>query len=317
MSEDALVRRTRIRIRETGGVPEGDSVWRAARRMSGALVGRAITASDLRVPRHATADLSGQTVTACVSRGKHMLLRTDAGVTMHTHFRMDGSWTVLGLGRRLPRALGGDVRVALTLDDGRTAVALRMPVVDLLRTADEATVVGHLGPDLLGADWDEAEAVRRLGSDPARPVVEALLDQRALAGIGNLWAVETLFLRGVFPWTPAGSVDLGGAVRLARRMMMHALTHPAQVTTGDTRPGRTHWVYGRAGRGCRRCGTPIVLRKATGAAYQRETWWCPSCQPPQRGTAGRPATPAVVPAVVPVVVPVTVPVTVPVVVAGA
>ena len=100
-----------------------------------------------------------------------------------------------------------------------------------------------------------------------------------MAGIGNLWAVETLFLRGVGPWRPVGGVDAAAALRLARRMMSYALTHPGQVTTGDTRRGRTHWVYGRAGQPCLRCGTPVAVRDATGRPYERETWWCPSCQP--------------------------------------
>ena len=116
--------------------------------------------------------------------------------------------------------------------------------------------------------------------DPDRPLVEALLDQKNLAGIGNLWAVETCYLRGHSPWTPVRDVDLHGTVRLARRMMQHSLEHPGQVTTGDTRRGMTHWVYGRAERPCRRCGTPVLFRDSvTGTPYSRETWWCPSCQP--------------------------------------
>ena len=109
--------------------------------------------------------------------------------------------------------------------------------------------------------------------------MEALLDQRNLAGIGNLWAVETCYLRGVSPWTPVREVDLRAAVRLARRMMRHSLEHPGQVTTGDTRRGRTHWVYGRAERPCRRCATPVAFRDGGPGPYERETWWCPHCQP--------------------------------------
>ena len=180
----------------------------------------------------------------------------------------------------------------LGTDAGTTAAGLRLPVVELVPTAEEDRVLGHLGPDVLGDDWGErgeAEAVRRLTARPGLPVVEALLDQRHLAGIGNLWAVETLYLRGVGPWRPVGDVDLPPLLRLARRMMTYALTHPAQVTTGDTRPGRTHWVYGRAGRPCWRCGTPVQVRDATGRPYERETWWCPTCQPgPAPSPAERP-----------------------------
>ena len=263
-------------------MPEGDSVRLAARRMHAALAGRRIVASQFRVPALATADLAGATVLEFAPYGKHMMLRTDTGWTLHTHFRMDGSWTVLGPGRRLPRSLDADVRVLLVTDAGTTAAGLRLPVVDLLPTAEESRVLGHLGPDVLGDDWADAgaaEAARRLAAVPERPVCEALLDQRNLAGIGNLWAVETLFLRGVGPWRPVGEVDLPPLLRLARRMMTYALSHPGQVTTGDTRRGRTHWVYGRAGEPCLRCGTPVQVRDATGRAYERETWWCPVCQP--------------------------------------
>ena len=260
--------------------------------MAGHLVGRTVVASDFRVPQHATADLSGQQVLAFDSYGKHMLTRFSGGLTLHTHFEMDGAWQVTGPGKALPRSFADDVRLVLRTD-GPTAYALRMPVLELLPTDAEGSVLGHLGPDVLGPTWDEDEAVRRLAADPSRPLVEALLDQRNLAGIGNLWAVETCYLRGVSPWTPVGEVDLRAAVRLARRMMQHSLDHPGQVTTGDTRRGRTHWVYGRAERPCRRCGTPVRFRDAvTGAPYGRQTWWCPACQPgPFPSPAERPSRP--------------------------
>ena len=283
----AAGRAGRPRLHDDDGVPEGDSVWKAARRMADALVGRTVVRSEFRVPQHATADLGGRLVLAFDSYGKHMLTRfgvgpDDDGLTLHTHFEMDGAWQVVGPGRRLPSRFDDEVRLVLQTD-GPTAYALRMPVLELLPTRDEDRVLGHLGPDVLAEDFDEDEAVRRLSSDPGRPLVEALLDQRNLAGIGNLWAVETCYLRGHSPWTPVGEVDLRAAVRLARRMMQHSLDHPGQVTTGDTRRGQTHWVYGRAERPCRRCGTPVGFRDAaagTGdAPYARETWWCPSCQP--------------------------------------
>jgi formamidopyrimidine-DNA glycosylase len=271
-----------------GGVPEGDSVFKAAQRMRGQLVGRTVVRSDFRVPQHATADLSGRQVTAFESYGKHMLTRFgpapgdaagDGGITLHTHFEMDGAWQVVGHGKALPRSFDDEVRLVLQTD-GPTAYALRMPVLELVATADEPRLLGHLGPDVLGPGWDEDEAVRRLAADPERPLVEALLDQKNLAGIGNLWAVETCYLRGHSPWTPVRDVDLRAAVQLARRMMRHSLEHPGQVTTGDTRRGNTHWVYGRAERPCRRCRTPVAFRDSiTGTPYSRETWWCPQCQP--------------------------------------
>ena len=260
--------------------------------MRAALVGRTVVRSDFRVPQHATADLAGREVLAFESYGKHMLTRFSGGLTLHTHFEMDGAWQVVGPGKRLPRTFDDEIRLVLQTD-GPTAYALRMPVLELLPTAEEAGVVGHLGPDLLGEGWHEEEAVRRLSADPDRPIVEALLDQKNLAGIGNLWAVETCYLRGLSPWTPVRDVDLPAALRLAQRMMRHSLDHPGQVTTGDTRRGQTHWVYGRAERPCRRCGTPVQFRDSvTGQPYARETWWCPSCQPgPFPSLAQRPTRP--------------------------
>ncbi len=280
-------------------MPEGDSVWKAARRLREQLVGRVVTRSEFRVPQHATADLSGRSITAFDSYGKHMLTRFSGGLTLHTHFEMDGAWQVVGPGKVLPRTFDDDEIRLVLATDGPTAYALRMPVLELLSSGDESSVIGHLGPDLLGPSWDEGEAVRRLGADPERPLVEALLDQRNLAGIGNLWAVETCFLRGHSPWTPVLGVDLSAAVQLARRMMRHSLEHAGQVTTGDTRRGRTHWVYGRAERPCRRCGTPVAFRDSQtlaepehGTRFRRETWWCPSCQPgPFPSLADRPTRP--------------------------
>jgi endonuclease-8 len=260
--------------------------------MAAGLVGRTVSRSDFRVPQHATADLAGREITAFDSYGKHMLTRFSGDLTLHTHFEMDGAWQLVGAGKRLPRTFDDEVRLLLATD-GPTAYALRMPVLELLPTAEEGTVLGHLGPDILSPGFDEPEAVRRLAADPERPLVEALLDQRTLAGIGNVWAVETCFLRGASPWTPVADVDLLATVRLARRMMLHALDRPGMVTTGDTRRGQTHWVYGRAERPCRRCGTPVAFRDAVvGEKYARQTWWCPRCQPgPFPPLAERPARP--------------------------
>ena len=152
---------------------------------------------------------------------------------------------------------------------------------ELVATADEAAVVGHLGPDPLRGDWDPAEATRRLAADPARPLVAALLDQRCMAGLGNLWVNETCFLRGHYPWTPVGELDLEPLIDLSARMIRHSAHHPEafMVTTGSTRRGEQHWVAGRAGKPCYRCRTPIrVVDEVPGDPGRRRTWWCPSCQ---------------------------------------
>lgn len=267
-------------------MPEGDSVWRVARRLNARLTGRTVVRSDFRVPQHATADLRGRQVLGTDTHGKHLLTRLSGGLTLHTHLRMDGSWTVLQTGKQLPRRLVPDVRVALTLDDGQHALALRMPVVELLPTRQEPTVVGHLGPDPLRPDWAADEAVRRLAAVPDRPLIAALLDQRCIAGLGNLWVNETCFLRGYDPWTPVSLVDLPPTVDLAARMLRFSADHPEafMVTTGSTRRGEQHWVAGRAGKPCLRCGSLVrVVAEVPGNPERRRTWWCPRCQPARAG----------------------------------
>ncbi|WP_336204864.1 DNA-formamidopyrimidine glycosylase family protein [Nonomuraea sp. LPB2021202275-12-8] len=259
-------------------MPEGDAVYRTAARLRGALDGQALARSDFRVPRHATADLTGRTVLETVSRGKHLLTRVEGGLTVHTHLRMDGSWLVMPAGRRTAR--GGDQVRLILANEQWQAVGVRLGMVDLLKTADEGGVVGHLGPDLLGPDWDPAEAVRRLLRDPDTPIGAALLDQRNLAGIGTIYRAETLFLRGIWPWRRVGDIeDLEGVVTLARRLLDANKHHAGTVTTGDRRPANQTWVYGRAGRPCRRCGTRISRGEMGAQPQERLILWCGGCQP--------------------------------------
>jgi len=150
-------------------------------------------------------------------------------------------------------------------------------------------VVGHLGPDPLRDDFDPDEAVRRLTADPDLPVRTALLDQRRIAGLGDLWANELGFVRGLHPDRAVGRVDVPALVATARRMLRYSAAPPAagapdqyQVTTGSRRRGEQHWVVGRAGRPCLRCGTVVRGRddvEVVGSAPRR-VWWCPRCQPP-------------------------------------
>ena len=260
-------------------MPEGDTVLVAARRLRAALAGERLLRTDFRVAKLATADLSGQVVTAVVSRGKHILLRTDLGITLHTHFKMDGSWHLYRHGERW-RGRGQDVRVVLETDPW-VAVGFQLGVVEVLATADEADAVGHLGPDVLGPDWDPEEVLRRLRAAPNRAIGESLIDQRVMAGPGNVYKSEACYLRGVDPWAPVGEVtDLPALVALVRRLMRANRATGRQVTTGDTRRGRKRWVYGRLGQPCRRCGTPIRARGQGEAGDERVTYWCPRCQPP-------------------------------------
>ncbi len=263
-------------------MPEGDSVFKLARRLDSALRGQRLKRGELRVPAHATDELAGRTLLEHVSYGKHLLTRFDGGLTLHTHLRLDGSWSVVRAGRRLPQAALPDVRVLLAAENSTTAYGLSLPVVELIRTKDEAEVIGHLGPDPLRVDWDAREAVRRLGADLDRPLAAALLDQRNIAGLGNLWANEICFLRGYSPWTTMSDVDIPATVALAARALRHSALTPGayQVTTGSNRRGEDHWVAGRSGQPCRRCRTPIrVVAEVSGDPERRRTWWCPRCQP--------------------------------------
>jgi endonuclease-8 len=262
-------------------VPEGDTVWRTAHHLDRALTGQVLARCDLRVPAFATLDLSGRPVVGTLARGKHLLTRIgdgDQAVTLHTHLKMEGSWHLYHPGTRWRRP-AHQARVVLTTQ-AWTAVGFSLGVVEVLPRAEEHRAVGHLGPDLLGPDWDLAEAARRVASDPARSLGEALLDQRNLAGIGNMYKAELCFLQGLSPWLPVRDVaDLPGVLRQARRVLEANKRRTAQTTTGDTRRGRQLWVYRRDGQPCRRCATPIEVHQQGGDLRERATYWCPRCQP--------------------------------------
>ena len=260
-------------------MPEGDVVWNTARRLHTALAGQVLTRSDFRVPRYATVSLVGQTVTEAVAQGKHLLIRTDRGLTVHTHLKMEGAWRIEPAGGR---PLRDSHRLRLLLANSEwVAVGYQLGITEVLPTAREDQVTGHLGPDLLGQDWDPAAAVARLARDPDRPIGEALLDQRNLAGAGVIFATEMLFLRGIDPWRTVGSIsvdDLTALVELGHRLLDANKEQPGHVTTGDARPGRENWAYGRANRPCRRCGSPIRKGQQGPPGQERPRYWCPNCQ---------------------------------------
>ncbi|WP_194910067.1 Fpg/Nei family DNA glycosylase [Catenulispora rubra] len=260
-------------------MPEGDSVFRAAAQLHEALAGDELVVADLHVPALATSDLTGRRVLETVARGKHLLTRVDGGLTLHTHLRMDGRWAVYRAGERWSGGPAWQIRAVLG-SARNTAVGYRLPVVELLPTAEESTVVGHLGPDLLGPDWDAQEALRRLSADPSRPLGLALLDQRNLAGVGNVYANELSFLARVPPWRPVGEVPaLEKTVDTAHRLLTLNRLRVGHVTTGDTRADRRNWVYGRARQPCRRCGTRILTSSLGEPPQDRVIYWCPRCQP--------------------------------------
>jgi endonuclease VIII len=261
-------------------MPEGDTVWRTARQLHDALASAPVTRCDLRVPQLATVDLTGRRVLEAVARGKHLLTRFEGGLTLHSHLGMEGSWRVARAGGRWPAGGPSHEIRALLGTAGALAVGYRLPVLELLRTAEEARAVGHLGPDLLGTDWDPQEALRRLLADPARPVGEALLDQRNLAGVGNVYRSELCFLARVPPWTPVGEVPgPQRLVALARRLLVANRSRVRRSTTGELQRDRGLYVYGRARRPCRRCGGPIRSGELGPPGEQRIAYWCPRCQP--------------------------------------
>ncbi len=257
-------------------MPEGDTVWLAARNLAAVLGGQVLTRCDIRVPAFATVDLTGETVESVVSRGKHLLMRIGEW-TIHSHLKMEGSWHLYRDGTRWRRP-EWQARAVLGVE-GWTAVGFSLGLLEVVPRADEESVVGYLGPDLLGASWDAATALRNLLSDPEREVGLALLDQRNLAGLGNVYRNELCFLRGILPTRPVGEVEHPEKlIDLAHRLIDANRDRPIRTTTGALR-GETTFVSQREGRPCLRCGTPIE-RGALGDSEltQRDTYWCPVCQ---------------------------------------
>lgn len=249
-------------------MPEGDTVWHTAAVLREHLLGETLTRCDIRVPRFATVDLTGQVVDEIFSRGKHLFIRVGAA-SIHSHLKMEGSW-------RVGPRVRVDHRARIVLETGAaTAVGVDLGVLQILDRDRDGEAVAHLGPDLLGEDWDPARAAANLVARPQRPIAEALLDQRVLAGIGNVYCNELCFVSGHLPTAPVSAVaDPRRLVSRARDMLWLNRFRWNRCTTGDTRNGRQLWVYGRAGQPCRRCGTPIEFDDSR----DRVTYWCPSCQ---------------------------------------
>jgi endonuclease-8 len=265
-------------------VPEGDTIFRTAEALRATLVGRRVTAASAQPGpglRHVP-DLSrlvGATVTTVVPRGKHLLIGFDNGLTLRSHMRMRGSWHRYAPGERWRRPASRATAVVETAES--VAVCFDAPVVELLTDAelDRSLPLVSLGPDLLAGTFDADEAVRRLRQRGTEELANALLDQRAVAGIGNVYKSEVCFIERLDPWMPVNAhtdEQLKGALATARRLMGANVGGGARVTTGDRSSGRSLWVYGRARRPCRRCGT--MIRVARQGSLARLTYWCPRCQ---------------------------------------
>ncbi|OLT23284.1 DNA glycosylase [Ornithinimicrobium sp. CNJ-824] len=262
-------------------MPEGDAVWRTARRLHGSLAGAVLEGSDLRVPSLATTDLSGRRTVEVVPRGKHLLHRVEGGLTLHSHLRMEGSWRVHPVGRR--RALGRAHTVrALLWTSARVAVGDSLGMLDLVRTTEEHRVVGHLGPDLLDPAYDAAQALANVRADPGRTITEACLDQRNVAGMGTIFTAEPLFLHGIGPWTPVGELaetQVAELLATARRLLVLSCRAGRTTVTGRADVGADDaWVHGRVGLPCKRCGTTVRLAPVGRQPQQRVMFYCPTCQ---------------------------------------
>lgn len=288
-------------------MPEGDTIFRAAASLDAALAGTTVTAVRTTVPqvrRLVPERLVGQTTRSVQARGKHLLHAFEpTGLVLHSHMRMTGSWHTYRVGTRWrkPEHLARLVLVCGEVE----AVCFSAPVIELLSPAQVAahpSLVG-LGPDPLARDAtgeiDLDECLRRMDARPDMPIGDALLDQRVIAGIGNVYKNEVLYIHAVDPWTPVAEVAVGvrrtllaTGSALLRANVAHGgpqritTRPPASVRRSGQRGSDALWVYGKAGRPCHRCGTPIEVASLGDQA--RVTYWCPRCQGP--GPARRPPT---------------------------
>src|SRR5690242_8073823 len=255
-------------------MPEGDTIWRTAETLRVALEGKRIEVARPEALKRFT----GRTVTEVKPAGKHLLIRFDNGLAIHSHMRMQGAWHVYPRGARWRRP-AWQMKAVLETDD-TVAVCFAAPVIELVK--DEATSIGHLGPDILADEWDGEEVVRRARSGPPSTAGEILLDQRVTAGIGNVYRCEALWHRRVDPWTPTEQLDDEQLRTLfeTARDAMRANLKGAGFERRFPGYGRGA-VHGRVGRPCPRCGSRIQVRSQ--GEHARLTYWCPACQPgPER-----------------------------------
>lgn len=269
-------------------MPEGDTIFRAARTLHAALAGRAVTRFASSLPQVAAAArhyrVEGRTIAAVEARGKHLIVRFAGGPSLHTHMRMTGSWHLYRAGTPW-RKSAAQARAVIESGD-RVAVCFSAPVVEWLTPAQEADhgPLVSLGPDLLSPGFDPALARTNLRRLAGEEIGAALMDQRALAGIGNVYKSETLFLCRVDPFARVATLDdatLDRLVATAARELARNVAPAAGLRRTREGPDRV-WVYRREGAPCLRCGTVVRMRRQGEGA--RSTYWCPRCQPPAGAT---------------------------------
>lgn len=266
-------------------MPEGDTIFRSAAVLKRALAGRVITRFGTALVQLASARMVGRRIDDVAAAGKHLLMTFDGDLVLRTHMRMSGSWHLYRPGERWQRA-PSMARITIGTD-AFDAVAFGVHDAEFVRPRDLArTVTGHLGPDLLDERFDVRDAVKRMRARADEPLATALLDQRIVAGIGNVFKSEVLFLAGLHPDTSVRSLTdeaLGAVLDLARKVLAANVAEGGAAgvrterrTTGRVAPDESLFVYGRTGRRCRHCGTPIEWRRERVSA--RSTYWCPACQ---------------------------------------
>jgi endonuclease-8 len=272
-------------------MPEGDTVFRSAQTLHRFLAGQTVARFDSVYPAlMRVADdhpIIGRTIVSVSARGKHVLMAFSGGLVLRTHLRMSGSWHIYPAGGRWQRP-ARDVRV-LVCTARACAVGFNITSAELLsdREVERHRQLRSLGPDLLGGTFDRGEALRRIRGCASDPIADVLLDQRTVAGIGNVFKSEILFLAGRLPFTPVGSLadaDLERIVDISREQLAANVMSRSQTlslasgrrTTRSLDPSAKLWVYGRAGKPCRRCGS-LIRSKKTGPDA-RVTYWCPACQ---------------------------------------
>jgi endonuclease-8 len=266
-------------------VPEGDTIFQTAAALRPLLVGQQIlSARSGRTPGPQMQRVVGSRVTSVEPMGKHLLIHFDNGLVLHTHMRMAGTWHRYAPGEPW-RMAAWKARVVLEVD-GHVVVCFNAPVAELMpaRAAPLHPALASLGPDLLAQDFDSTEAFTRLRSRSEFEIAEALLDQRVMAGVGNVFKSETLFIERINPWTHVASLTddhLHALISTAHRLLNENVI-PGQwrrvTTQSDPRVRADSFVYGRANQPCTRCGAAIRVQRQ--GALNRSTYWCPGCQPP-------------------------------------
>lgn len=268
-------------------MPEGDTIHRAAAALQRALAGRTVVRFESVFPRLTRVDvdapIAGRTIERVSALGKHLLMWFSGDIVLRTHMRMNGAWHLYRPGERWQRPRH-EMRIAITTD-AFEAIAFNVPVAEFSSAREMTRALATLGPDVLAEDFDPSIAVHRITQRRDMQIADALLDQSAISGIGNIYKSEALFGAGINPFARVADLsgdDIGRLVSVAASMMRANVPHTpparpgARRTTSHLDPAARLWVYGRAGKPCRRCGSPIQRRKQ--GADARSTYWCERCQ---------------------------------------